>query len=88
MVLLEHLNSFKAGVEHLIAGFLSPELVSPKELYRALREIEVKLQNLPNSDGVKLRMLRTKPYTSIPLEVRCNIGPFAVRWGMTYPTMF
>ena len=26
-----------------------------------MREIEVKLQNLPNSDGVKLRMLRTKP---------------------------
>ena len=29
VVLLEHLNSFKAGVEHLIAGFLSPELVPP-----------------------------------------------------------
>ena len=45
MVLLEHLNSFKAGIELLLAGFLRPELVPPIELYRALTDIEIKLQN-------------------------------------------
>ena len=44
VALNEHLSSFQAGLEMLTSGMLSPSLISPRDLFIALREISFRVR--------------------------------------------
>jgi len=60
VILQGHLNVFQTGLEMLVNGFLSPSLVSPRDLFLALTEIKSRVQTFQRSDGLTLRLLRDK----------------------------
>jgi len=56
VVLLDHLNSFRSAVEQLAHGLLSPILVPPGDLHRALQAVNSSVQHFSST----LRLLRPR----------------------------
>ena len=59
VILLDHLNSFRQGLELLSHGMLSPSLISPADIHRTLRSVTTQLRELDLS-GENLRILRPR----------------------------
>ena len=57
VILLNSLNELQNGLELLSHGLLSPSVVSPGDIHRALSAIDASLRQMP---GVELRILRPR----------------------------
>jgi len=66
-ILNSHLSHFQRGLELLASGILSPALVSPADLHRALISVKRTVLELPDHRGLRL-------YAQAPEPRRTCIG--------------
>ena len=59
-ILNSHLSHFQHGLELLASGILSPALVSPADLHRALTSVKQRVLGLSAHNGLRLHVIRDK----------------------------